>query len=395
MKTIITVIKKELKDTLRDRRTLVSAIVLPAIAIPLLFLGMFLIQKNLLQKEEAKQLNVALVQAPPRAKQLLSDSSFAWQEGLTAADVQQAVAQDSLDAAIVFSPDFLTNVDSLRAGTIQFYYKSTNAVVRRRITEKLEAYRSQLVARRIEQLNISPEILNPVTLTEVDVASSEEQVGNLVGGFLPYIFVLFCYLGCMYPALDLITGEKERGTIETLLTVPTPRLHLLLGKVITIALVGLSAGLMTILGMVVATWASMNFLPDVQNQLLDTVSSMLSVRFVMMLLIMLVPLALFFAGVLSAIVVRAQNFKEAQSYATPVSIFIIVPAAIAMIPGVTLNWQTVWIPILNIALATKEIIANTIAPLQFVALILFLTALAFVAVLGSIHQFSREDVVLK
>ncbi len=208
---------------------------------------------------------------------------------------------------------------------------------------------------------------------------------------MPYIFIILCFIGCMYPALDLISGEKERGTLETLLTVPSSRLHILLGKMIVIALMGLAAALVAVAGMAIG----INFLPQIPVELLTTINSVLSVSFIATLLLMLVPLTLFFSGLLTAIVVRARNFKEAQSLATPISFLIFVPAMVALFPGVELNWQTVWIPVFNIALATKAAVANTLEPAHLVAIVFSMTVLAFGAVAISIRQFSQETTVLR
>ena len=213
----------------------------------------------------------------------------------------------------------------------------------------------------------------------------------MVGGFLPYIFIIFCFMGCMYPAIELITGEKEKGTMETLLTVPASRFKILVGKILAIALVGLSAALMTILGMVVA----LKLLPDIPAAFLNILNDMVTPKFIIMLFAMLFPLSIFFAGFLSALVIRAKTFKEAQSLVTPMTFVIIIPALIATLPGVELGWQTSLIPVLNIALATKEIIAGTINMLQYATVVISLVVLALIAAYVSYKQFSRESMVLK
>jgi sodium transport system permease protein len=195
----------------------------------------------------------------------------------------------------------------------------------------------------------------------------------------------------MYPAIDLITGEKEKGTMETLLSSPASRFQILIGKMLTIAIVGLTAACMTIAGMVVG----LKFLPDIPADFLTTINNMVSPKFIVMLFAMLVPLCIFFAGLLSAIVIRAKSFKEAQTMVTPLTFVIIIPAMLAMIPGVQLNWQTAFIPILNIALATKEIIAGTINMAQYAVIVLSLIALALAAALFSYKQFSKESMMLK
>lgn len=391
MKIIFTVIKKELTDTLRDKRTLISAIILPAILIPLLIFGVTKLQKSLMDKEGNKQLKIALIGTPETIKRQFEDGNFKLFDQFNSETGKEAILNDSLDAVIEFHPDFIANINQMKSGTLNLYYKSTNLLLYTRISEKIDVLKSQILNERVKQLNISSEAFTPIVISKVDIASPKEQIGKMIGGFLPYIFIIICFMGCMYPAIDLITGEKEKGTIETLLTVPSSRFKILIGKMVTISIVGLSAALMTILGMVVG----LKFLPDIPQDFLNSISDILNIKFIIMLFAMLFPLSVFFAGLLSAIVIRAKSFKEAQSLVTPMTFVVIIPAMIALMPGVELNWQTVWIPILNIALATKEIIAGTIVIGQYVTIVLSLTVLALVATYVSFKKFSKEGMVLK
>ncbi len=391
MNTIFTVLKKELTDTLRDKRTLISAIILPAIVIPLLIFGVTKLQKSLMDKAGEKPLRIALIGVPSTYQNTFNDSKYKLQQNFTVASGKDAIKKDSLDAVVEFQPDFLTKVTDMKSGVVKLYFKSTNLLLYSRIAEKLDSLKGELLKGRIQQLKISEEALMPLVISKQDIASPKEQIGKLVGGFLPYIFILFCFMGCMYPAIDLITGEKEKGTMETLLTVPASRFKILVGKIIAISLVGLCAATMTILGMVTA----LKILPDIPKEFLGVLNDMLSLKFVAMLYCMLIPLSIFFAGMLSAMVIRAKSFKEAQSMVTPMTFVIIIPAIIATIPGIELNWQISFIPVLNIALATKEIIAGTINTSQYAVVVLSLIVLALVAAFFSYKQFSKESMVLK
>jgi len=213
----------------------------------------------------------------------------------------------------------------------------------------------------------------------------------LVGGFLPYIFILFCFMACMYPALDLITGEKEKGTLETLLTTPASRFQILIGKVLAIGVVGVFAAVMTIVGM----FAALRLFEGIPPEIITAINDILSLRFVLLLFGMLVPLSLFFAGALAAVAIRASSFKEAQTLISPMMFVVIVPAMMALMPGMRLDWQTAAIPILNIALATKEITAGTIQYGQYALLVVSLIVAALLAVAVSVRQFSKEGNILK
>lgn len=391
MHIILTVIKKELVDTLRDKKTLFSAIILPALAIPLLLLMVTNMEKTLMEKETTKHLTIALVNPPHQLSKNLEDESYTLLKDVDLEAAKDSVAKGKYDAVLEFEEDFDAKVDSLQTGNLKMYYKSTNMMVKKRLKDKLDFYSDMVLYQRMRDRNIPQEMLKPIAVENVNIASAKEQVGKAVGGFIPYIFILFCFMGCMYPALDLITGEKERGTIETLLTVPASRFKILMGKTITIALVGVVAAAMTIGGMVIG----LNFIEGIPPDFLSSISDMISFKFIIMLFAMLLPLSLFFAGVLSAVVVRTSSFKEAQSYVTPMTFVVIIPAMVALMPGVELSWSNAFIPILNVALATKEIIAGTIDIAQYISIVLSLIGFATLAVYISYKQFSQEGNVLK
>lgn len=390
MNTIITVFKKEVLDTLRDRRTLLTAIVMPALLMPVLLYGMTKLMSSVMEKEENKKLKIGLLDSPSDFASKLDTAKFEIISDVTLETGRDQILADSLDAMIGFDSKYASKISEMQSGKVNMWYKSTNIMVKSRLTDIMDEYESEILDNRILDLNLTKDAIDPINLIRYDIAPKNEQVGQMVGGFLPYIFIIFCFMGCMYPALDVITGEKERGTIETLLTVPASKFNILLGKVFTIALVGLSAALMTIFGLIIAV----KFLPDLPEDILEAMTNIVGIKFVLMLFAMLIPLAIFFAGVISAMVVRAKSFKEAQSIVTPMSFLVIIPAVIALLPGIKLDWTTVFVPILNVALATKEIVAGTIEPIHYIITVASLIALALAAVAISYRQFSKEGMIL-
>lgn len=390
MNTILTVFEKEVLDTLRDRRTLLTAIVMPALLMPVLLYGISKLTSSIMEKEENKKLKIGLLEAPSDFAAVLDTAKFEIVSGVTLETGRDQILADSLDAMIGFASNYQTRINDMKSGKVNMWFKSTNMMVKSRLTDILDDYESEILDSRITELNLTKDAIDPIDLIRYDIAPKNEQIGQMVGGFLPYIFIIFCFMGCMYPALDLITGEKERGTIETLLTVPASKFNILLGKVLTIALVGLSAAFMTILGLIFAA----KFLPNIPQDILDAMTNIIGVKFLLMLFAMVIPLSIFFAGIISALVVRAKSFKEAQSIVSPMSFLVIIPAVIALLPGVELNWATVFVPILNVALATKEIVAGTIQPIHYIITVASLIILALASVAISYREFSKEGMVL-
>ena len=391
MNTILTVFKKEIIDTLRDKRTIMTAIVMPAVLIPVLMYGMTVVTKMIMEKEENKKLKISLIDPPEAFLSYIDTTKMEIKSGFDVKSGKEAIKSDSLDAMIRFTSNFLEMQEKMSSPRVVLFFKKTNLSVESRMKKMVEKYSDDLLDDRIESLGISSATIKPINLKTENVEEPQELVGQTVGGFLPYMFIMFCFMGCMYPALDLITGEKERGTIETLLTVPASRFKILLGKVMTISIVGLAATIMGIVGMYIGVLV----LPDLSQKISTVVNSVISPKFVIMLLAMLLPLCVFFAGLISALVVKAKSFKEAQSIVSPFTFIIILPAAMALMPGIELTWTTAMIPILNIALATKEIISETINMGHFSLIVGSLIILAIVGVFFSFRQFSKEGMVLK
>ena len=235
MKAVLTVFRKELKDTLRDRRTIITMVIIPLLLFPLLISisSRFMISRA--KKAQEKVLVVGLVMkenAPDFREMLLEREDVRIVEGLSTEEGQTLVKADSLDAFLSFERKFDSHVADLRPGRITFYFKGTEdrEIEKRRVGDLIEVYEGRLRESRFKNLDLDIAIIETVDVTEMNLATSKEKVADVIGGFLPYLFILFCFMGSMYTAIDLAAGEKERGTLETLLTSPVSRFHILLGK---------------------------------------------------------------------------------------------------------------------------------------------------------------------
>jgi sodium transport system permease protein len=212
-----------------------------------------------------------------------------------------------------------------------------------------------------------------------------------LGGFLPYMFLIFCFTGAMYPALDMGAGEKERGTLETLLTTPVSRYQFLVGKTLTITLAGLFAALVSILSIMGSIW----FIEDIPQSILDTAMSILSPGVVGVLLSLLVPLTVFFAAAQLSLSFYAKSFKEAQSTVSPLLIAVIFPAFLGLLPGFSLNTTTALIPVLNVALATKQALAGTLGAGSLMLVYASLLTLAAATLGVSLYVIRSERVLFR
>lgn len=394
MNHIFTVARKEFLDTLRDRRTLIMMLLVPLVLFPAIFYIMITVQASQEKKAREKQLKIGLVdygQALEFRQMLAERDDLMIIDGVLEADADSLIRSDSLDMMILFAEDFGQMQDSLETAKISLIHQTDdNDRIEKRGIALIKNYESQLTEQRLQTLEITASNIDPIDIDNRNIASDREVIGKIVGGFLPYVFILFTFLGCMYPAIDLFAGEKERGTIETILSVPIPRIQILAGKLIVVATSGLFSAITALLSLIL----SMQFMP-VPDVLVEAVGGVLQVGNILLILGMMIPLSIFFAGLMTALSTFAKSYKEAQSIIAPLNILVIVPAAIGLMPGIEFNYSTALIPILNVALATKEIVAGTAEIGPLLVVMISLVVLAGVAVAASARWFASEQNVLR
>ncbi|HSG53732.1 MAG TPA: ABC transporter permease, partial [Rheinheimera sp.] len=324
-------------------------------------------------------------------KQITSDK-------LTEEELVAGVRNDEFDVAIVIPADFAARRQAVEQSEWQIIYNQSSQFdfMYQYFSELLADFNEQLQRDALTQLNVDPvklsAIIKPVDLKKVDTADKRENIGEKFGALIAYILVPLCLLGASYPAIDMGAGEKERGTLETLLICPISRVSIVLGKFFTVLTTGLVGALITvgsfgIWGAIIGSFAGMAVVQE----------AMSAIAFTELVLIfsLLLPISAVFAALLLAISIYARTFKEAQNYISPLSILIFLPLVAAMMPGVELNGKTALVPIMNVALAIKELIKGT-ADYAMLGLIFASTVvLAGIAIAFCVRWFQQEKVLFR
>lgn len=408
LKSIAIVYRKELTDTVRDRRFLVSSILVPILLFPVMTIGLggliFAMAQRTAQKDQAVMVFGA-AHAPTLASRL--EKTIRLQGGLgelavnldivpAGKDYAQQINDKKLQAAVDF-PEGLE--EKLRSHpdqqqTIKIYYYQNDvrsSAARRAIRRVINEYAEELKGARLAARNLSLELLTPFLFERSNVASAEKVSGAILGFILPYMIILLSLTGAMYPAMDLTAGEKERGTLETILASPAGRMDIVGGKFLLVLTVSLVTTLTSIGSMVGTALMGAQFLARINPNLVFQISvkSIATVFFIML------PLAIFFAAALLAISIFARSYKEAQSYIGPLMFLVILPAMGSFLPGVELNAKMALIPILNVSLLAKEVFSGQY-PLDMIALIFGSTTVyAAIALFFAFRQFQKEEVLFR
>jgi sodium transport system permease protein len=388
---------KELTDMIRDRRTIFMMVVMPLVVIPLLATAAIKLTQSQIEKAKDKELRVAVIgeTAAPELFERLSKEENFFLVTMTNGDSARAMtAEQTLDGVVIIPQDFSEFVEGDKQATIRLIFKSSESLnaARRRIEAIIDQYDREIVNERIGRLQLDETLFDAIAIEREDVASTEEKFAENAGGFLPYIFIIFGFMGSIYPALDLGAGEKERGTLETILSSPASRFDIVMGKFLVVVLFSIATAFLAMLGVLIMVY---QFLPTIETNITQTVMDMLGPRRIFIIMSMVLPVSAFFSAVALAISIFARSFKEAQSMMAPLNIIIILPAMIGMLPGFELSAVTAAIPILNLSLATKAILGGSADPILIAEVYLSLFLLAGVSIYGCVKWFNREETLFR
>lgn len=373
----------EVRGLLRDRRALFSGLVLPLVLYPLILLGQGWLERVAQEGLDSKEVSLALEldAAPPteaaRLVELLEEQqpiTLRTLEPGSASAIDAAIDEGTEEAwvrerdlvldLLGGSEDLLLHAlpdpDAATGTLYRLHFDGADDAAREareRAQDALEVLEAELVAERLDAL-FGRDPAAALVLEEHDLASEEDRGGALLGRLLPLIVVLVLLSGGSYAALSAFAGEREAGTLETLLVQPVPGGTLVWGKFAAVLATGLAAlgfNLASLLGSVAL---GLGELPGASG----TVGGPNLARFLLGGVI-LVPLCLLLSAVLSLVCGRARTFREGQHYILPLSLAAMLPAALAMQPEVELDPLLACVPLAGPSLAFREALVGALAPL--------------------------------
>lgn len=407
---ILTVYLKELKDSLRDRRTLISMIVVPTLIMPIIMFGVGTVMTKVVRQAQSETVSVMLLggaDSPGVVAALKADKKFRLVPA--AADYQQLISDKQVRVAVELPAGFEASLKGGGVQTVSLYYyegELKSGFGLKAVQDFFTSLKEKTIETRLAERGLPAAVIKPFVIRKQNVAPPEKVGGNAIGGFIPYLIIILCFTGAMYPAMDLTAGEKERGTMETLLCSPVHRINIVVGKFLMVLTASLTTVLLSIVSMgVSAALGVMYFGGKATSQsatsalvgqaaeggsipLIDPVGLIGVAALVL-------PVAVFFAALLLAISLFAKSYKEAQSYISPLIIVVIMPAVIGLLPGVELNAKLALVPILNLSLVCKEMLSG-VWHWDYIALIFGSSCVYAAIALGfAVKMFNREDVMFR
>ncbi len=323
MSALITVFKKELRDMFRDRRTVMISLVFGTLLGPLLMFGMLKLMVNRASTQQEKPLVLPVVGAE-HAPNLVN-----WLKGQNIdikpapKNIDAAIADQSEDVILRISPDFGTQWRKSLPAKVELIHDSTRqdaSIPVDRIESLLQNYGKTVGTLRLLARGVSPAAMQSLQIAHRDLATPQSRAGQILS-FLPYLLILTAFLGGAYLIIDVTAGERERQSLEPLLATPASRSAIMSGKILAACAFGTLSLIISLLAFKVCFMFSSGFGVKVEL-LMSTIS---------LLMLVLIPILLIGACLLTLIAASVKSVKEAQSYMSILMMLPLLPTIILMV----------------------------------------------------------------
>jgi sodium transport system permease protein len=425
------ILTREVRDQLRDRRTLFMIAVLPMVLYPLLGMSFFQVTQFLREHP----VRVLVVNPPPASElpPLVTGDQFAKRLFMPGDDrspdllrvttqvapdshqhatdvwAREAMLQGNFDVVVSFPPNFAKRArqmtesphfedaeqDDSKKQTPQLdvavypnLARDSSRTAYRRVSDVLLKWRDEIGRQNLRSRGLSITAAKPFKIATHDVAEKSQHRAAAWSKILPLVLLLWALTGAFYPAIDLCAGEKERGTLETLLSSPAERLEIVWGKLLTVMLFSMATAVLNLGSLAITGTLVLSQLPNLGPPP--------PLAFVW-LFVALVPMSVLFSALCLALAVLAKSTKEGQYYLMPLVLITMPLVVLPMSPGVELSFGNSLIPVTGVVLLLRSLLEGQyLAALPFVPLVIAVTAAcALMAIRWATNQFNSESVLFR
>jgi len=390
-----TIFLKEFREIFRDKRTVFSVIVSPLVLTPVIFaiMGIFINQQVDKMKTETYKVGIVNSASAPMITKLTEAIPNMKFTPVAASDAENKVKDKTYRAVLSLPKDadaLLQSGNTISMVVLLDEGNDTSQGVVSGLREVFRVIGTKITEARLREKNLPLDYATPFEITDKPIAASGGRGLFILSMMLPYILAISILTGAIYAAFDQVAGEKERGTLETLLVSPASRLDLVLGKFAAVAAVCLISGILAVAGLAITFLSRLKVFDWMAQGGLT-----LSMGAVGVILLVMLPLSILFAGLLLAISTFARNQKEAQTYLAPLLVVIMLPAMASMMMTSDAAIGAALVPVLNTSIIIKQALNGSynaaFIGVAFVASIVYAgAALAFVA-----NAFQKESVLMK
>ena len=420
-KIIRTLVKKEMLDVFRDKKTVLMMLVIPIILYPLIFFGVM--QLMTFVSSSMKEQNYRIVvetedgdaflhklmefkQSGDASDETAAQTASDKETEMSDADETEETYEITILAAENIS-DYETALNEeeidvyvsgqMRDGKMQYeiYYLSSetnSSYAADLVMDVFDALKEdqtkQLLAEAGMDVNA---VLEPIGYEKQDTASSEQSLGSIMGSILPFMLIVSLLMGTMYPAIDTTAGERERGTLETVLTLPVTNRQLIVSKFITVAVIGMMSVLLNLLSMGAIALYMYGIMDMQTDEVSFDLAKFMPAIFVCILAVF--AFSFFISAVTMCVTSFAKSYKEANNYITPLMLVVMIVGYIGFIPNLELTQTMAVMPVANICLLIKNMLVFKVDYTAIALVLLSNIAYAMIAILFLSKIYDSEAIL--
>jgi sodium transport system permease protein len=437
---------REMRDQLRDRRTLFTIAVLPMLLYPLI--GLLMMQVAQFNREYSvririvghenwpqnhplidQQRHLARLPGAEAIGRLIEFTTEPWPTNSEELEKLRnssstAVQLDLVDAVLIVKPDFTQRMEqrlaaksipdlSIAAGReaepasvlestdglelVANLARDHSQLAQHRLQRVLDVWQQAWVSRELVSAGMSPRLVEPLTLAHTDTAPVSVRRAMLWSKVLPFVMLVWALTGAFYPAIDLCAGEKERGTLETLLSSPARRNEIVWGKLLTVATFSVSSALLNLLSMHTTAGLIVKQLAFAGSSQAADALGPLPIHALGWLVLLLLPMAAFFSALALAVAALARSTKEGQYYLMPLLLVTLPLVSLPMIPSLSLNLGTSLVPVSGAVFLVRSLIEGryTEALVHLPVVIMVTVTCCLLSIRWAIRQFESESVMFR
>lgn len=398
MNGIKIIFNKEMHRVWKDPKMILSLFVLPVVLMIFIYGLIGMLGSRSQEEAETHRSIVTIQNAPEGLAENLQN--FAQGAEITylsledpVEDVKQGIYDGEVDLLVVFPEDFLQNIRDYREGQphpeVRTFYNPSETyseLARERFVGSMQEYEKQLLAERFGSEEVLTAFTIDATNTESQIMDTEKAGAAYLSMMLPYLITLLLFAGTMSLGTDTISGEKERGTMASMLVTPVKRSSIVLGKLLALTVLSLISALVYIVSMVVAMPRAMAGMGEM--------SLTLDAGQIVMIAFIILTLAFLYVTLVGIVAVYARTVKEAGSYVTPIYLIVIVAGIITMFSGNDGHSAVEYlIPIYNSSVALGDILSGELEVASFFMTIASSLAVSGILTFGITKAFGNEHVM--
>lgn len=402
MNGALLILKKEFMELSKDRKTLFFTFVMPLILYPVIFFMMGRLGSSDAASRAGRPSRVCVSDPSQVFSPALRDSPGAFTiVPRPPGDIRQAIREQKLELSVEVDPagaEKLARNQSLDMRVLYDNSDESSKLALDRLKGQLRRQESLWVQARLKRLGASPQLALPVKLETVEAGDMGLFLGKLVGSFLPYLLMIMMYAGAMQHGIYATAGEKERGTLLSLLATSLPRTQIIIGKLLYIFSIGILSALVNLLSMAFSVGRLMasSGAGDAPAQAAVTGLTALATPSTLGLtFLLMVPLGLFFANFILLGGIQARNTLEASTALTPGIFVVVLLGVFSMAPGIEKMVWLPYVPVLNVSLAIRKLFSQQADGFEYGVALVMTVVLAGLMTWISTRMLNRESAIFR